>query len=379
MKRSDLSHITIVFVFLLSIVAPGGVYLFSGSQSISSTEKRKLVEFPGLPRSISDIKIFPSQFEDYYRDHFGLRNVLTKIHNELKYYIGEPLRKGVIKGKEGWLFYGEEKFLEDYTKTDTFSPEQLVLWRQNLEWKHAWLKAQGIAYFFIVAPNKHTIYAEYLPEYIHKQVDRSRIDQLAEYVTTHNEVPFVDLRAVLLAAKSAARIYSKTDTHWNSVGANISQYEIISALSSATSTLIPQKLGDDAFTWKPTPGGDLANMLSMQDTLNELTPVSKMDSCYRVVSFDPSLYPKRTMKTQCPRGGPNVLVFRDSFASHLAEFLSNYFGDTTYLWIYPSQAEFIQYVRREKPHIVIEQRVERSLRLAPEAIDPALDGGRPAR
>jgi len=55
---------------------------------------------------------------------------------------------------------------------------------------------------------------------------------------------------------------------------------------------------------------------------------------------------------------PRAVVFRDSFASRLAPYLSEHFGRVVYLWQNNFDAEVI---RRERPDVVIQQIVGRHL------------------
>ena len=44
-----------------------------------------------------------------------------------------------------------------------------------------WLAAHGIRYVFVLTPDKHQIYPEYIPASIHRLHEQTRSDQLIEY------------------------------------------------------------------------------------------------------------------------------------------------------------------------------------------------------
>jgi len=55
---------------------------------------------------------------------------------------------------------------------------------------------------------------------------------------------------------------------------------------------------------------------------------------------------------------PRAVMFRDSYATHLIPFLSEYFQRIVYVWRYHFDRALIE---RERPDVVIEEMVERRL------------------
>ena len=81
----------------------------------------------------------------------------------------------------------------------------------------------GIPYLFVVAPSKHDVYPEFMPDRLNRVRDDSRLDQLMAYIEAFFPAPpvdILDLRPTLAEArKSGVRLFHKTDTHWNDRGA----------------------------------------------------------------------------------------------------------------------------------------------------------------
>ena len=71
---------------------------------------------------------------------------------------------------------------------------------------------------------------------------------------------------------------------------------------------------------------------------------------------------------------PRAVVFRDSFASRLAPFLSEHFSRVVYLW----QNNFdVDVIRAERPDVVIQEIVGRHLAyVSPYSNAPAMADGR---
>jgi alginate O-acetyltransferase complex protein AlgJ len=157
----------IIGAFLYMIYAPLIMTDFSTQTVWSSTEKRRLAELPTLELKPGSLATLPSRFEAYFNDHFGYRNLFIRRYNRImkKYFAKSPV-PDVLIGKNNWLFFTESNLIDDFVGADPFTQAELETWRSNLEHKRDWLAKHGIRYLFVVAPNKQTIYPEYLPDYL---------------------------------------------------------------------------------------------------------------------------------------------------------------------------------------------------------------------
>ncbi|PKO22298.1 MAG: hypothetical protein CVU38_10120, partial [Chloroflexi bacterium HGW-Chloroflexi-1] len=260
---------------------------------MSEVEKRQLAPFPGVPRSLSALVEFPDGFEAFYNDHFGFRERLVYLYNVLNVRLGVSPTEKVLVGKDGWFFYANREdgnVIQDYRNNDPLTASDLAAWQADLEQKYRWLHAQGIAYLFVIVPNKHTIYAEYLPDYITKVGAQSRADQLVEYLAAHTAVPVLDLRPVMLAAKgSGPLLYDRTSTHWNAWGANLAQAAIATTLAAQLPAIAPVRYAATDFRFELGAGNeDLAVMMSVGDEFSQPSPVLTVElpACERQVLED---------------------------------------------------------------------------------------------
>src|SRR5690606_25145913 len=71
----------------------------------------------------------------------------------------------------------------------------------------------------------------------------------------------------------------------------------------------------------------------------------------------------------CEDGELNALIFRDSFFTALVPYFSRQFKRSTYIWNRLDFTTLSEFVEKERPDIVIDQVVERTL--------PYLPNGRP--
>ena len=338
----------------------------------SSVEKRTLAHLPALPKSRKELQQFPSAFENYYKDHFGFREWLVSLYNMAKYKLGDSPSDNVIRGREGWLFLGGDKYkfadpIGDYRNINTYTIDELHEFSAGLEAKYYWLKEKGIRYVFTIAPNKHTIYPEYLPSYIKKARDNSAYDQIVSYAQQYTEVPVVDLRPALLTQKNSRRLlYFRTGTHWNAFGANFAQYELAKAVAKFfPEQIMPILYKKIDFSLVKRPGVDLANFIGMQKNFVEEEPSLKIPTCSEKVGFD-VVISRQPFSTSCEKSELKALIFRDSFFTAVQPFFSEYFNSATYVWKRIDFATLQKFVNKEKPDVVIEEWVERTLPLVPK-------------
>jgi alginate O-acetyltransferase complex protein AlgJ len=354
----------LIVTFIIGLFLP---LVLTHNRKESATEKRRLADFPKLEWSQKALTEFPSQFDLFFKDHFGLREQLTQIYSLYSIILKSSSNPKVMIGVDEWLFYVnpvEGNSLEDYRRNDPLTLDELRNWKIGLEEKHVWLKQQGILYLFIVMPDKHSIYPEYMPEHIRQVGTQTRLDQLIDYMK-NSEVPVLDLRPTLLQAKQQGQIFYKTDTHWNDFGAAIAQYEILRAIQKFYPNLNPRNYSWQDFRLTEYKSGDIANMLNISYFLKEMVPELRqpLPICdQHIVEKHPEDQMKATFFTDCRTDSPRVLIFRDSFFTALQPYISQHFAKTVYIWEWPDLNLIKKYQQYNQPNIVIEARVERHLK-----------------
>jgi hypothetical protein len=368
-----LNSITITLIFSIAIFVPFFIGIIEKDKEISAIEKRKLSTFPKVMGEINDIKKFPKLFDTYYSDHFGLRDWFVKYYKLVKFNIGDSPSNDVTIGKDGWLFLGSIRKgynrysdpIGDVRNVNLFSKSDLKKFATYMASLKAWLNSKGIEYVFVIAPNKHTIYFDKLPDYLTKINKYSATDQLVEYMKSHTDVPIVDLRKILIESKNKHQLYYKTDTHWNHYAANIAQYEIMLEIEK----LFPKLIHPETVKLKEgvRGGGDLANFIGVHD-FDELNPQPVFENSCKPIKHPNGAKGRETHSFICEGQKLNALIFRDSFFSALEPYFSRKFKRSTYIWEKLNYSSLRKYIKSENPDVVIEEWVERSLPLLPNAI-----------
>lgn len=354
----------LIALFLASLLLPLGANLagFDGANPL--VENRTMAEPPRLEGTWTALATLPAGFTAWFEDHFGFRSTLVRLYAELRYFgLGVSPAAGVVRGRDGWLFYADDSGMDDYVREQPLHPDQVAEWRESLLRSSAWLRAQQIGFVFTIAPDKHVLYPEELPETI-RPVGRSyRMDQLFEALQD-GRVAALDLRPALRDAKAVERIYEKTDSHWNERGAFAAYRQLVAAIRAQVPA-VPEAWSREDFepVAEVTQAMDLAGMIGLKDVLHEtrLRLVPKRPRLARTVDppgADASAGLGRIV-TEIPGSRlPRAVVFRDSFASQLAPFLSEHFSHAVYLWQNNFDAGVI---RQERPDVVIQEIVGRHL------------------
>ena len=207
MNTLKLRQVIFSSAFLLLLAMPAVKMWLDPVAFNEAVEKRRAYPMPAVPASMADLESFPGAVEAALNDIFGFRQILIWIHNSLKYSIGISPTSSVVMGKDNFLFFADEGVIDDYRNTRLFTYEELNQLERVLTGRQLWYEQQGIRYFFMVAPNKHTIYSDLLPESINKINGQSRFDQLISRMKERSTVSIIDVRPALLDMKEKSTIW----------------------------------------------------------------------------------------------------------------------------------------------------------------------------
>src|SRR5262245_9396713 len=255
-----LTQLALIGVFLTVISAPLAGRLLALEDAFAVTENRRPAPFPELELRGWSIASFPIRFERYWNDSFAFRRMLIRGHSVGKLHLGVSPSSKVLVGRDGHLFYAADQSLEYYRRSKPFTSEGLARWERDLEARRHWVVEQGIRYLVVIAPNKETIYPEYMPPTVRPVRPASRQDQLLEYLRVHSAVDVLDLRPTLVDGKGRGHLYHRTDSHWNDLGAELAARAILARLREWFPA-INAPPGPVEVRVRPGAGGDLARMI----------------------------------------------------------------------------------------------------------------------
>lgn len=355
----------IVFLALLAILLACPAFgLFGKRRSVSEGENRVLASPPGF----GSFREFSRSFDTFVNDHFGLRDSFVRLHYFLKAHLfWEPIEKRVLKGKSGWLYYADPLTLEEYRRPET------PLWLMRdlvrvVEETVGELQAKGTVYVLAVAPNKETIYPEYVPPGTINPDRRSRLQQYSE---TFMSLPFLDLSPVLKEKKKAGRpLYYRTDSHWTGIGAYFGYLETMRYLGEQGVTVSPVRIRESDF--RPDPPGSGRGELTNNGRFGSESLGESADgaafACIRPTKTPPFLESMQIGHAilhafRCETGRKRIALIGDSFAEFWVRYFAATFRETLFLGRPLTRSELDTLVREYKPDVVVEAKVERFLRL----------------
>ncbi len=366
-----------VGVFLIALIFWCGASLVIDPGTLSRSENRYLAPAPTFDSQAGGLTAYVPALADYLADRVALRDAMISLHARTWVgLLGTSPNDKLIVGKDGWFFLNDAAAVGQYQGTAQLDEDELATWQRVLEQRRDWLAEQGSAFVLVLVPNKHQIYPEYMPDRLPRIPADEQHAQLARYLKAHSDLVVVDLMPTLLQAKEEQRVYHKTDTHWNDLGAYAGYEEILIASARAlprfASVIEPVAVKAEVSLEK---GIGLTAMVGLKEIYREeVFKLVKQDPQAQILMKDKRLYAKfenqqKPLALGVPSGGlPRAVVFRDSFSNALIPYLSENFRRVLFVWTRDVEAK---YVLREKPDIVIQEIAGRLLDRTPQPIiDP---------
>ena len=331
MSDKRVKDIVRITIFSLAIVMPTIVYALAGKYvGTQSYEQRTLALKPSLMNG--NVEMFPEDFEAYYSDNMPFRNQLIRLNSYIGYHLfNDTPSEKVVLGKDGWLFYYGD--IENQLDFWNFSSGQINQITRNLINANNVLNDQGIEMMLYVVPDKARIYSEYVSDYIAGRMveDNSTIQLLnflSENVPELKVVFPYDTLANYKSANSDVMLFSKGDTHWNTVGSYLGALDFLSALNEEADSIENQVIVCEE---NNKLSGDLAVLLNTsvrganEYAIDyELTGYTKTD----IQEVNGFAYEHQQGVADEKR---NLFVSRDSFALALSDFIAPAFRDSTWV------------------------------------------------
>lgn len=342
--------------FFTFMITPLFLFITKRNQDQNNTEYRAKSEAPKW--NIENWDLYLKKYNSYFEDQFGMRSELIQFYAKYKTKIWKtsPVPDKVLIGKENWLFTVEDSLMEDYRGMNKFSDKNLEEIYKNLMDRKSRLEKMGIGYYVVIAPNKQTVYPEYVPERYEPIDPLNRWKQTNKFLTSKGVDFIVDPTEEFKKNKEKYSIYYKTDLHWNNMGAFITSQLLLSEISKKH--LVKRHfLNEYSISEVPFTKGDLARMIcsnQIEDIEYEFNSSSLSNIQYSLGEQYPSYVSTQpiTMTLNGDTSKPNVLFFKDSFGNGMTQFISEESHKAIYVWTHVFDWAIIE---KEKPDIVIHE------------------------
>lgn len=387
-----MKRILAIFTVILFVVPFFGSLLIFGEQSgvFLPSENRQVVSMTGIDRFTSHgLKRFFGNKNQYIDDRLMGKEELVPVLNEL---LLDPekvsrfdLSKGLI-GKNEWIFLGN-----DYSRViDKHCQENFPL--DNYEFQSSINKINllkntteglGGTYVLFIAPDKHNIYCDELPQWLGDTCKNSEIytrkliSKIEDETSVNVVYPAVELKSQI----SKGQLFHKSDTHWNLLGGKVGFVALMRNMERLglirdfqeiplmdLKQIRNEKLGDLAHILA-LPSGykiskDFDYLFQRPDQLlvrwKEVNKKEELKPFTVSSGSAPSKF-YAYMKNESTMYRTKLLVLCDSFNNAMSPYFNLYFSDVMYVSRRSSMDEKIRAIQKFKPTIVINEIVERDL------------------
>ncbi len=312
------------------------------------TENKELAEPPGL---LADGRVnirFLSELDEYFSDHFAYRQELVTANAVIMgQMFAQSSEELAIVGKDDWLYL--KVTLDDYQGTNRMSERGIDNVVTIIRLMQEYTESQGKKFVFAGAPNKNTLYPQYMPYYYTQSSDLRNLQRVTEKLS-QSGVSYVDLEALFREQNDI--LYHAGDSHWDNRGAGMVQHELLNKVSVPHTDFT--KLEADV---RNDFQGDIDKILYPQNR----HPETEYDySRYLNYAYEgTSDVTATTVETRQEQGnGMRLLCFRDSFGNSLLPFLAQDFDYAKFSKAIPYRMDLMY---KEGYDVCIVELVERNL------------------
>lgn len=263
----------------------------------------------------------------------------------------------VLEGRDGWLFLRNDRndVIGQHEGRVRLGQTGLEGWKSLLE---RWLALQrefGYVWACEIAPDKEAVYAKYLPGSVELAPTRPvhEVVELGRVLGAEVNYMLDDL----LAAKGEIELYSRTDTHWNQLGA-FAGYRSICQRLAQRGVAVPA-VEYRQIEWEGERGsGDLGSKLTPRRA-GQLIRATIPGGSGRLVADNRIRHHGRVVifERDCPEL-PSCVVFGESFTYYLFTFLKESFRRLVFVH---TSGVIREVVAAERPEVVLSLPVERFL------------------
>jgi len=365
--------------FILLITS--GLYGLAISPHVTIKEKRQPAPLPQFNAERLFKSRYYTKLGNFLNDRYPYRPQLIIAKNWVDYYIfsTSPSDK-VHLGREGWFYL--KSGLISYLKNDCGRKEAARRLARELNSIEKILESSGRRFFLIVAPDKATIYPEYVR--LTKPLEscgKSFYDLFIEALDEYPVRGFIRLDKRLLEAKESSSTYYKQGTHWNNRASALASKIILERLSTPSKRFgLPDMKFRVRGHTRDLAAMFLLNLQEKSDYIFRLRPHNKI----KVRSLKPlaNKRPRMQITAEAESGAPllpHAIIYRDSFMTKPLTIIDGSFAEIDALWTHRLPINKVidtDSLRASK--IVIIEVVERNLdklKIKEKALVWAIGGG----
>lgn len=338
-------------------------------------ELRNPERWPEPPLGFYTAKRWPERIERWHGDALGFRDHLIRWNNfqRVAVFAKAPSDNHVI-GKSGFVMLSAAGSRDVWRGRKPLSPAHLEAWCRAIAERRERFAADGIRYWFCVAPNKETIYADMLPQGEELRGE-TPLMQLDRVLRERGEPAWMDLRPVLMAEREYDRpqvddwTYLRLGSHYSYRGGT--SVAIALAERGRSEGLRFPELPREGWVCRGISYWDIEDSIPLIWHLGEWSrePAWRMSLAggprANVVEQSPEQFPMR-MRFEGPQGAPSVVMIHDSFGQWTRPMFAEFCSRLQTRWQYYLP---VGEILAQQPELVIQLVTERHLLNQPEAME----------
>ncbi len=283
----------------------------------------------------------------------------------------------VYIGKNDFMFFGDA--INDYKGQTIMNTTRLNKLSTMMNQRDSWAKENGIKLYLVIAPNKTSVYPDYVPSKV-SAASKTNADVVVEYLAQNSTVEVIDLRGTLKSARSTYgdALFYKYDTHWNQNGGFVAYTEIMRRINEDVSGAYTLQKNDFDVKDFETYMKDMAWYLGHYSSYTDYGPVYTLRSGMTATLTNKGEYDWHGQFKYCTRwadgysdslkyvayenkfntDAPSVYMYRDSFSVSMLHFFKDSFHKSAFDWSYEfNKSEILQ----SGADVVIMEVVEKQL------------------
>ncbi len=252
-------YIFITAVIAACLIPSAGMLIFGESQPAAN---EMLAQRPALTDDNGKLnKNITQDITDYIADRSAFRQQFITAYAKLQAAVfGESASDKVLLGKsdgaDRWLYYSKTE--DDWLHRNTMSDMQVNNVAYTLALMQEYAASQGTKLVFTVAPNKNSVYPQYMPDIGEQSGESKNLDKLVSALKKYG-VNYADITSSLNEMSDAGGgqpLYHRLDSHWTALGAAVGYETVSDALGIDFHDWFNEK-----YTYERVHHGDLYEML----------------------------------------------------------------------------------------------------------------------
>ncbi len=318
----------------------GKVLIHTYSDRSATWDEDNSATVPYMP--LMSETVFPSEYELYNSPRLFLKDIKPGTVCE-----------NVIVGYDDYMFY--EDTIPDFTGSGFLTDTVYNRAKRTLIERNNWAESHGKKLYFVIAPNKNTVYPDYMPEG-YTMASYRRYDQFMELLQSAG-ITAVDLRGAMAAAVQEVperNLYYKYDTHWNNHAGYFAYRAAMDMIKADFPNVVIHDKSEYQINYCETYMKDLAYYLGYYSRLKDYGPVYTLKSgrTAHLINYTPKAgwgqfafayeaqdgYSDRLYYYQYQndynQNAPNAYIMRDSYSIAMVPFLKDSFHKSTYNWTF---------------------------------------------